>query len=625
MKILLVEDDACLTELLIQALTKQNYLVETATDGQHGWNLAEAFQYDLILLDVVLPTLSGIQFCQQLRARKDFTPVILLTSQDSATHKVSGLDAGADDYVVKPFHWHELLARIRALLRRESLDRSPALTWGALQLDRSSCIVTYAGQPLSLTNKEYKLLELFLRSQQRIFSQSALLNHLWSFEEAPTENGVRAHIKGLRRKLKQAGCDNLIETVYGLGYRLKQRVLEAVTPTPTQPAASPERETHRPDTLMPIEFAAAWEHYREQYRDRVLVIKQAITALASGCLEETLRQQAHRDAHTLAGSLGSFGLDSASQSCRQLETTLLEGHATHHPSHAELTGLLEQLAAIEHRLETPAIDLAPVSHVEQATPTLKPSLLKPSLLLVADDTTWSSQLMAAAVAQGLQVSISQPFTTIASLPKTRPDVALLDLSVPETINSGFACLAALTTLQPPIPTLVLTSRDNFAERVRIARLGGRTVLQAPIAPEQLLSAIAQVLQQTTPPEGTLLLVDDDPLLLKQLSSLLQPWGFQVHLLDRPQQFWATLERTQPDLLLLDLVMPELSGLDLCRVVRNAPRWEALPILFLSANTDAHLIHRVFMAGADDYVSKPIVGPEIVARILNQLKRRRFKP
>lgn len=223
MKILIVEDDERIAEALAEALADQHYTVDIAADGEAGWDLVEAFPYDLVLLDVMLPKLDGIQFCQQLRDCSYRMPVLMLTARDTSVDKVVGLDAGADDYVVKPFDLEELSARIRALLRRGSTTTPPVLKCGSLQLDPSSCEVTYRDRSLNLTPKEYSLLELFLRNRRRVFSRSAILESLWSFEEPPEEDTVKAHIKGLRQKLKAVGAPaNFIETIYGLGYRLKQ-------------------------------------------------------------------------------------------------------------------------------------------------------------------------------------------------------------------------------------------------------------------------------------------------------------------------------------------------------------------------------------------------------------------
>ncbi|AFZ42857.1 two component transcriptional regulator, winged helix family [Halothece sp. PCC 7418] len=223
MKILIVEDDERLSEAVAEDLSDQNYTVETATDGITGFELAHTFHYDLILLDLMLPQLDGITLCQRLRSEGNATPVLMLTARDTTSDKVVGLDAGADDYLVKPFELQELAARTRALLRRHQTNFSPALTWGGLKLDPNSCEATYEDSDLSLSPKEYRLLEMFLRSGRRVFSRSQILDHLWAFECCPEEDTVRAHIKGLRQKLKAAGAPpDLIETVYGLGYRLKK-------------------------------------------------------------------------------------------------------------------------------------------------------------------------------------------------------------------------------------------------------------------------------------------------------------------------------------------------------------------------------------------------------------------
>ncbi|NJP12259.1 MAG: response regulator transcription factor, partial [Leptolyngbyaceae cyanobacterium RU_5_1] len=161
MRILVIEDDEFIAHVLTTILTSQNYAVEVATDGQAGWDLVEAFDYDLVMLDVMLPKLDGISLCRQIRSKGLQMPILLLTGQDSGHDKAIGLDAGADDYVVKPFDEEELVARVRALLRRGGAIAQPVLTWRDLRLDPSSCEVTYGIQPLSLTPKEYALLELF--------------------------------------------------------------------------------------------------------------------------------------------------------------------------------------------------------------------------------------------------------------------------------------------------------------------------------------------------------------------------------------------------------------------------------------------------------------------------------
>jgi DNA-binding response OmpR family regulator len=631
-----VEDDELVAEVLKKALTAQHYLVDLAADGQEGWELAEAFEYDLILLDLMLPKLDGLSFCKQRRAIGDRTPIVILTGQDTSTSKVISLDTGADDYIIKPFDLQELMARIRALLRRGSSTVTPVLEWDALRLDPSNCHVTYNEQLLHLTAKEYGLLELFLRNTQRIFSQSALLDHLWSFEEPPSENTVRAHIKSLRQKLKKAGAaSDLLETVYGLGYRLKPRDGKLAHPSALSQVAregarlAPQKaetvSASRPDSnsaatsQIPPELIVLWERSKDKYRERINILDQAVTALLADNLSEELRQQAQMQAHTLLGSLGSFGLMDASRLSRKIEQAFQTPSTLNQTEKEQLS---KQVLVLGQVLEQPMTHVESVETVQETDlnqpMTVEP---KPRLLVVEDDVALALALVSEASSWGIQADIATDLSKAReALAHTRPDVVLLDLCFPESAENGFDLLTELTLEQPPVPVVVFTAQESFAQRVKVARLGGRGFLQKPVTPAQAMEAIAQVLQQSSKTEAKLLLVDDDPQLLDVVRTLLEPWGFNLTLLDNPQEFWGTLEETTPDLLILDVEMPELSGIDLCQVVRNDPRWSELPVLFLSARTDIETIQSVFTVGADDYVSKPIVGPELVARILNRLER-----
>ncbi len=248
MKLLVVEDDEALAALLRKSLTERYYQLDLANDGQAGWDLADAFEYDLILLDWMLPRLDGLSFCQRLRAKGDLTPILLMTANEAQSSKIHGLDSGADDYLVKPFDFGELLARIRALLRRGKDVATPLLTWGDVCLDPKSCEVFCQGDPLQLTAKEYGILELFLRHPQRIFNTGALLDSLWDFEDAPSDNAVRAHIKTLRSKLRRAGVEDMLETIYGLGYRLKAAPDRKIRVDTADDSLGPSRSTVHSDS-----------------------------------------------------------------------------------------------------------------------------------------------------------------------------------------------------------------------------------------------------------------------------------------------------------------------------------------------------------------------------------------
>ena len=222
MKILLVEDDRATAALLRATLTAHHYAVDLARDGQLALELLMEWDYDLILLDLVIPKLDGISLCRQLRSQGNWTRILMLTAQNSNEDVIRGLDAGADDYVIKPFNPNQLLARIRALLRRGNSATAPVLTWGYLCLDPTLMQVTYKQEEIAFRPKEYTLLELFMRHPQRIFSRNAIIDRLWSSDQSPTEAAVTTLIKDLRSRLKVAGItDEAIETIHGLGYRLK--------------------------------------------------------------------------------------------------------------------------------------------------------------------------------------------------------------------------------------------------------------------------------------------------------------------------------------------------------------------------------------------------------------------
>ncbi len=222
MRILVVEDDVYLAEVLSEALSDRQYIADVVSDGAAAWSCIETWQYDLVVLDVTLPKLDGISFCRRLRDRNFTLPVLMLTARDSVTDKINGLDAGADDYVVKPFDLQELMARIRALLRRgQSITTS--LIWGKLRLNSSTYEVAYDEVGLQLTPKEYALLELLVSNGRRVLSRAGMIERIWSAESQPTEETVKTHIKSLRHKLKAAGApEDFVETVHGLGYRLKE-------------------------------------------------------------------------------------------------------------------------------------------------------------------------------------------------------------------------------------------------------------------------------------------------------------------------------------------------------------------------------------------------------------------
>ncbi|MGI8503998.1 MAG: response regulator [Hassallia sp.] len=625
MKILLVEDDEFVAEALVAVLNNQNYVVEIAPDGETAWDLVEIYDYDLILLDVILPKLDGISLCRKIRLRGLQMPIMLLTGCDSSHEKATGLDAGADDYLVKPFDQEELIARVRALLRRGIIPSQPVLEWGSLRLDPTSCEVTYSEQPLSLTPKEYALLELFLRNTHRVFSCGMILQHIWSYDDTPGEEAVRTHIKGLRTKLRSVGAPgNLVETVYGIGYRLKlakedkgtggqggqggllggeKKDNSSFSPSPSLPLSpSPTPK----QTLLAI--AGVWNRFKGRVGEQVTLLEKAAVASSENALNQELRKQAFQEAHSLAGSLGTFGFPFGSKLAQKIEHLLKTDKIL---TKAEKTQFKSWVELLHQEIER--------NQDETVSPS--PPLDEYPMLLVVDRDRLLGSQLAIDANSNLKVAIATNIeTAIQKLYQEHPSVVLLDPSVSPLDEDSLRLLSELNDRKPPVPVIVFTELSDFSHRLQVARHGRHTFLQKPLPIAQILQAVTEVLQHAPDAEAHVLAVDDDPKIGALLQVLLTPWGIKVTTLNDPQSFWETLESIKPDFLILDVEMPGINGMEICQVVRNDLRWSELPILFLTVHSDANIINQVFAVGADDFVSKPIIGPELVTRIINRLER-----
>ncbi len=226
MRILIIEDEAELAQALKRGLQREGYAVDIAEDGLDGWELAEVNNYDLLLLDINLPGLDGLEICRRLRASQPGLLILILTARVTPNQRIAGLDLGADDYLVKPFHFGELTARLRALLRRDMRVRDPLLQYQNLKVDPLAKVAWQGARRLELTNKEFGILEYLLRHPTEIVSQETLLEHVWDIHANPFTTSVRVHINSLRRKLsEQVEETAYIQTIIGQGYRLGMPVL----------------------------------------------------------------------------------------------------------------------------------------------------------------------------------------------------------------------------------------------------------------------------------------------------------------------------------------------------------------------------------------------------------------
>jgi len=228
-RVLVVEDEVKMAGLLKRGLEEEGYAVDMSGTGQDALWLASENPYDAVVLDVMLPDFDGFEVCRRLRAAGRWSPVLMLTARDAVPDRVSGLDAGADDYLTKPFSFAELLARLRALVRRGATERPPFLAVGNLTLDPATRRVTRTGIPVELTAKEFALLEYFMRHRGEVLSRTRLIEHVWDFAYEGDSNVVDVYVRYLREKVDRPFGTDSIETVRGAGYRLREEPGDAST------------------------------------------------------------------------------------------------------------------------------------------------------------------------------------------------------------------------------------------------------------------------------------------------------------------------------------------------------------------------------------------------------------
>jgi DNA-binding response OmpR family regulator len=612
MKILIVEDDQATSEVLHGLIETTHGSADIAGDGLAGLALAEQCEYDVIVVDVTLPKLDGISLCRQLRERGYQNSILILTANNQTSDRVQGLDAGADDYLVKPYEPAELLARIRALSRRGKVATTAQITWENMCLDASRNEVTNGDKIINLTAKEYCLLELFLHNPQRIFSRSAILDKLWDFSESPGEQTVCTHIKCVRQKLKAAQVNDPIETVHGLGYRRR----------------SPQPTTIIPDSaldIIPAKIDRIWEKFQDKFLAQVSILDQAAILLQEQQLTTEQQTQARYAAHSLAGSLGIFGFAKGSQLAKEIENTLqsvIPISLTIAGSMAKLIAALQQELTQREPIQTP--------NVANSVSNLTLSNYQPAILIIDEDLVFSDRLRLEAISWELRVEVATNVSSAKqSMERYTPDVILLDLSGAASPVIDLNLLQELTQRRIPMVAFTSTNLDcrwNIDDRLALLAAGSCIFLEKTQSFAAVFSAVNSVLQrQQVLHHNRVMVVDDDPLILAKLGELLRPYGIDVVLLSDIKQFWEVLNSQCPNLLIIDLEMPDYQGTDLCKIVRSDLHWQDLPIVFLSAHQDQAQIDQAFLAGADDYLSKFTAPKTLVQNVLCRLKKGGFQP
>jgi DNA-binding response OmpR family regulator/HPt (histidine-containing phosphotransfer) domain-containing protein len=536
MRILVVEDDDVLLELLTHQLSEHHYAIDGASDGKTGWEYVSTYKYDLIILDVLLPLIDGISLCQRVRQAGYTIPVLMLTSQNTSNAKITGLNAGADDYMVKPFDEAELIARIRALLRRGSSNPLPIIIWGDLWLNSNSHEVSYAGDVLDLTAKEYGLLEMMLRESQHVFSKEEILESLWSSEEFPVDATVRSHMRRLRNKLTAGGAPpDFISTSHGRGYYLKpctatvevfSELDAGMDPDPDRfemtkeqakiaetssdlaqlaisaPSISTQNEVDKKRQIQYWDLLnRTWQNNRSNCLNRVEQIRAALGPLQANALTAQIQADAYRAAHNLVGTLGTFGMTIAMELSRKLEQEL---HPDVYPDASQAELIESLIANLQHQLDiTDVLPNRPESAIEilGIPESIRPALGKPALgnpgsnpdlrlMVVDDDPILLQSLAHQLAAYNFQVStLDDPQQFWIVLNGVNPDCLILDMQMP-SINGLQLCQELRANLSwQKLPVFFLSALADSRTQQDAFAVGADDYLCKPMTAKDLSDRI----------------------------------------------------------------------------------------------------------------------------------------
>lgn len=374
-------------------------------------------------------------------------------------------------------------------------------------------------------------------------------------------------------------------------------------------STEPEADTRKSEAAL----AGIWARFRDSTLARIDVLESAALSLLEGKLNPDDQRAAEREAHKLAGSSGTFGFPRSSRIARELEQRFAGSQLTA----TDAVALSEQIIALRTDLEGVPEHQAPASGTVRAPEGLR-------LLLLAKEDSATGRVVMEAEGRGFTVEVADEITSArAIVSRDPPALALIGLQADENRDATLDFIQELESRVPCVPVIVLSGASDFRARVEVARRSAHGFLEWPSPPAKTVDAVISALEKMSGSRATVLALDDDPQILAAIRTLLEAVGMRVATVEEPLKFWDAAEEAAPDLILLDVDMPYISGFEICRALRQDSRFSRVPILFVTARDDAQSIQRAFDAGADDYVRKPILPAELLMRINSRLDRSRL--
>lgn len=602
MRALLVEDDKKMAFSIQSYLIKELETVDIIESGEKIIELIETNNYDLLILDVLLPKKNGIDICREIRQAELTIKILFITALQSQQDKIRAFESGADDYLIKPFDYQELLLRVKALINRQKKAKSQIIRWGNIVMDLETKEVQYLGKTLNLTPTEFDILQIFLYSPQQVFEVDQIIDKIWDMETIPTHSTFRSHIKSLRRKIEQyGGKKDTIKTVYGMGYRL----CELENNSSIVQNDTPPQKIENDDLNSFI--AELWAESKPEIEGDFKILNNYVNDRKSGTNQET----SVRIAHNLIGFLGNIGFAEVSQNFRIIEQNL------------KLSNFYEQSDKVKETINLLNDNFQMLFKDNNLLNSVSTYNKHYHILLIENDVNLLNEFEQVIRVNkfNFQLSIVTDLSDITNY--NHYDILILG-DCHDCATNKEEVMNNLTTLGLNTAPIIYTSDDSLENRLFFSQQKIKAFFTKKTAPSDFLRYIKNELENPAHISKQLydiLIIDDDERFIKTITKKLikNQLPLNIYTCNNPLNFLAEIEQIKPKLIILDLQMPKLNGLDICAMIKQDSILKTIPVIFLTGYLEPEIINQFVAVGADDFVSKTKIDAELYPRIMHHLQ------
>lgn len=630
MKILLVEDDQRLGKLIQDFLITESEIVDLVNTGINIKEKLDQENYDILILDMMLPGKNGIDICRELREIDINIPILFITALNNQIDKIKAFESGADDYIIKPFDFQELLVRMKALVRREKITKSITLTWQNLVMIPEEKQVRYEDNYLHLTPTEFRILEIFLTTPLRVFDTDNLINQLWDIDTIPIYNTLRTHIKSLRKKLVNVGLSkDFIETVYGIGYRLKAENDKSIQNSEKKSSLLTDIDKENKNSNNKSQLKVSKEDKLQLLIKEMWVDSQESISQDCEKLKDFIQGKNSIDidnaiiiAHNFAGFLGSLGYINAGSLSKQIENLLKDNdfEIKNQEINAKITNLI-------HELEK---DLFPEGKPiqEKKEEEIFHSKEKIEILVIDEDEKLANKLIMFIEHSQVLLSFCHSISSAKKyLQKKVFDLVILETQWKNLIDRENSLLNLLAEKKEETKIIIYSEDDSLENRLYCSKYPINAFLSKTNSLEVLWENIKSALTKNNSdsivnPLHNILIIDDDVRFTAVLREklIINQLPVNINIVSDSETFLDEIKKIKPQLIILDLEMPKLNGLDICKIIKKDPLLQSIPVIFLTSNLESDIITQFLEAGADDFISKSKIDLELYPRILTHLNR-----